>query len=112
MSAVNHSTVKISDKEYRVACPEGQEEKLSEVADLLNRSIGEAKSANAGVGSEQTITIAALNLTHELLEKNLAQRQQLQRENDAIKSCLQKISTQSTPTMSGQPTTSFEATLD
>ena len=94
MNAANQSMVKISGKEYQIMCPEGQEKKLSEATDLLNRRIKEAKSENAGTGNEQTIAITALNLAHELLEQSLIRQQQQQRETDAIKGCLRKINAQ------------------
>ena len=103
MNTANQSTVKIFNKEYRITCPEGQEKKLSEATDLLNRRIQKEKSANAGVGNEQTMAITALNLAHELLEQNFVQQQRRQRENDAIKSCLQKINAQFNAGRAHQP---------
>lgn len=88
---LSQSMVKVSNKEYRVSYPEGQESKLNQASDLLNRRIQTAKNENAEIGTEQTIAITALNLAHELLEQRSSLKQQLQHENDAIKARLRQI---------------------
>ena len=80
--------VTIFNKEYRILCPEGQEQQLIEAAELLNRRITESTQVGAGSGNDQTAAITALNLTHELLEfRRQQQRQQQvqQREQDQIR---------------------------
>ena len=85
------STVKISGKEYQVTYPVGQEKKLVEASNLLNRRIEDAKNTSASIGNEQTIAITALNLAHELIEQRFSEQQRQQSENDAIKSRLRKM---------------------
>ncbi len=74
--------VTIFNKEYRVACPDGQETRLAEATDFLNRRIQEMKDSSAGLGTEQTAAITALNLAHDLLEQ---QREQQRRQSDGDK---------------------------
>ncbi len=87
----NQVRVRIFNKEYRVACPEGQEPKLAAAADLLNQRIQEMKDLSAGLGAEQTAAITALNLAHELLEQQREQQQQRQSDDDAMHGRLQTI---------------------
>ena len=65
----NQMQVVIFNKKYRVACPDGLEDKLVEAADFLNRRAREMKESNASLSAELTTTITALNLAHELLEQ-------------------------------------------
>ena len=87
----NEMRVMIFNKEYRVSCPEGQEEKLGAAVEFLNQRMQETKNSNAGTGIDQTIAITALNLTHELLEQRQQQQQQQQRESDEVRERLQAI---------------------
>ena len=90
-SPPNQRTVRIFNKEYRVACPEGQEHKLEEAANLLNQRMQEMKDTGPSLGSEQTAAITALNLAHELLEQRLKQQRQQQSNDAEIHSRLQTI---------------------
>lgn len=90
-SPTNQKTVKIFDKEYRVACPEGQEHKLAKAADFLNQRMQEMKDSGASLGNEQTAAITALNLAHELLERRFEQQRQRQNDDAEIYNRLQTI---------------------
>jgi len=84
----NQMKVTIFNKEYRILCPEGQEQQLMEAAELLNRRITESTQTGAGSGNDQAAAITALNLTHELLEfrrQQQRQQQMQQREQDQIR---------------------------
>jgi len=61
-------TVMILDREYRVACPTGQEEQLTSAADTLNDKMQEIRDTGKVFGIERIAVMAALNLTHELLQ--------------------------------------------
>jgi cell division protein ZapA len=62
----------ILEKEYRVNCPDGAEEKLRDAARLLNDKMLEIKNASASSGKilplDRIAVIAALNLAHQLRE--------------------------------------------
>lgn len=68
-SSVN---IRILDKEYTVACPEGEEISLLASADLLNKKILDIKTRGSILGSERIAVMAALNLAHECLATNSA----------------------------------------
>mgnify|MGYP001547068765 FL=1 len=57
----------ILDKEYRVACPPGEQQSLQASANELNRKLNEIKAKGAVIGTERIAIMAALNLCHEML---------------------------------------------
>ena len=67
-SPPNQMQVTIFNKEYRIACPEGQEKKLIEATDFLNQRVKGMRESSSGLSTEQAVMITALNLAHELLE--------------------------------------------
>ena len=60
-------TINILDKEYRVACPEAEKDSLLASAQVLNQRLKEIKSKGAVLGTERIAIMAALNLSHEML---------------------------------------------
>ncbi len=65
--------VKILDKEYQVACPREERQALIESAQLLDDRMKAIRGSGAVIGLERIAVMAALNLSHELLQaKNLA----------------------------------------
>lgn len=62
-------TVQILDKEYRIACPSGEEEALRESATFLNNRIIEVRESGKVIGPDRIIVMAALNLAHEFLSE-------------------------------------------
>ena len=68
-------SVKILDKEFRVACPPEEKAGLEASADLLNERMRQVRDSGNVIGADRIAIIAALNLTHELL------KQQSQHEN-------------------------------
>lgn len=60
--------VTILDREYRVACPSGQESQLRNAANTLNDKMHEIRDTGKVFGIERIAVMAALNLTHELLQ--------------------------------------------
>ena len=66
-------TIKILEKEYRVACPTEEKESLQASASMLNAKLDEIKSKGAVIGTERIAVMAALNMSHEVLSgKSLA----------------------------------------
>jgi cell division protein ZapA len=65
-------SLKILDREYRVNCPSGAEQQLRDSARFLDermREIKDASSASGKVpGMDRIAVIAALNISHQLLE--------------------------------------------
>ncbi|MBW0147601.1 cell division protein ZapA [Marinobacter arenosus] len=62
--------VKILDKEYLVACPEEEREALLRAARHLDGKMREIRSSGKVFGTERIAVMAALNITHELLERD------------------------------------------
>lgn len=68
MSATVPVVIHILDKEYRVACPEDERDALMASAAYLNRKIKEIRDSGKVVGADRVAVMAALNITHELLQ--------------------------------------------
>ena len=63
-------TVHILEKEYRIACPEEERESLLAAAQFLNGKMREIRDTGKIVGMDRIAVMAALNITHELLQHN------------------------------------------
>ena len=62
--------VKILDKEYLVACPEEEQDALLQAARHLDVKMREIRSSGKVFGTERIAVMAALNITHDLLERD------------------------------------------
>lgn len=62
--------VNILDKEYLVACPESAREALEQAARHLDRKMREIRASGKVYGTERIAVMAALNITHELLQSS------------------------------------------
>ena len=73
MSAVKSNqvalTVKILDKEFRVACPTEEQESLLESARFLNDKMREVRDTGKVIGIDRISVMAGLNIAHELLQE-------------------------------------------
>lgn len=65
-------TVHILDKDYQVACPDEERDALLESAALLNRKMQEIRESGKVVGLDRVAVMAALNLSHEILQHQSA----------------------------------------
>ena len=61
-------TVRILDKEYRVACPASEREALISSAEYLSDKMKDIRDSGKVVGADRIAVMAALNLSHELLK--------------------------------------------
>jgi cell division protein ZapA len=59
--------IKIMDKEYRIACPQEEQDSLQASADFLNGKLNEIRGKGSVIGTERIAIMAALNLAHELI---------------------------------------------
>ncbi|EKF73129.1 hypothetical protein A11A3_15297 [Alcanivorax hongdengensis A-11-3] len=66
MSNENSLVIHLLDKEYRVACPAGEQDHLLEAARYLDKQMREVRDANV-IGLERIAIMTALNMSHELL---------------------------------------------
>ena len=70
MSDKGALTISLLGREFRVACPEGEERQILAAADLLNRKLKEVRDTGKVVGNERIAIMAALNIAHESMSKN------------------------------------------
>ncbi len=62
-------TVNILGKDYRVACPPEEREGLLQSAAFLDEKMREIRDRGRTTGSDNVAIMAALNITHELMQK-------------------------------------------
>ncbi len=62
-------TVRILDKEYRVACPAEEHDSLLESARYLNNKMREVRDTGKVIGLDRISVMAGLNLAHELMQQ-------------------------------------------
>jgi cell division protein ZapA len=60
-------TISLMGREFRVACPEGEERDLLAAVDLLNRRMKEVRDTGKVTGNERIAIMSALNIAHELV---------------------------------------------
>jgi cell division protein ZapA len=63
-------TINLLGREFRVACPEGEERQLLASVDYLNRKLKEVRDMGKVVGNERIALMAALNIAHECLSNS------------------------------------------
>ncbi len=61
-------TIEIQDKEYRIACPAGEEEGLISTARYVDEEMQKIRNSGKVIGSDRIAVMAALNIAHELLQ--------------------------------------------
>ncbi len=62
------ASVNILDKEYRVACPNENQDALYSAARYLNDKMQEIRSSGKVIGTERIAVMAALNISYELMQ--------------------------------------------
>ena len=62
-------SVSLLSKEYRIGCEPGEEEALLKAARLLDGRMKEIRNSGKVIGTDRIAVMAALNLAHELLNK-------------------------------------------
>jgi cell division protein ZapA len=62
-------TVNLLGKEYRVACPPEEREGLLQSAAYLDEKMREIRDRGRTTGSDNIAIMAALNITHDLMQK-------------------------------------------
>ncbi len=74
-------TVRILDKEYRVACQQHEKEGLIESAHILDQRMREIRQTGRVIGTDRIAVMCALNIAHELIQLQQTQGQ-LDEESD------------------------------
>jgi len=65
--------ISILDKEYKIACPSGEQSGLLASAEFLDNKMREVRDSGNIIGSERIAVITALNIAHELLNSTQQQ---------------------------------------
>lgn len=68
MSDPRQVSLRILDREYRVACPPEERQSLLKAADLLNQRMEEVRDSGKLIGFERIAVMVALNLAYQSLE--------------------------------------------
>jgi cell division protein ZapA len=63
--------VTIMGRDFRVACPEGEEQALLDAVDYLDKKMNEIRETGKVIGTDRIAVMAALNIAHELLSARL-----------------------------------------
>jgi len=61
-------SIRILDKDYRIACPSDERDSLIKASIYLNDKMNEIKNNGKLIGGERVAVMAALNVAHELLQ--------------------------------------------
>lgn len=59
--------IAIMGREYRIACPESERERLQQSAALLDRKMREVRDSGKINGAERIAVMAALNIAHDFI---------------------------------------------
>ncbi len=84
-------TVHILDKEYRVACKQGEEDSLIATARFVDMKMREIRSSGKVLGTDRIAVMTALNLAHELLDKQSQKNETGQNISYRLRAMQQKI---------------------
>ncbi len=84
-------TVHILDKEYRVACAEHEREALIASAHYLSSKMKEIRDTGKVIGLERIAVMAALNITHELLQQKSRKEEYTQTLSGKVRSLQDKV---------------------
>jgi cell division protein ZapA len=67
---MNHINVTINGRQYRMACEDGQEQRLMSLAENFETRIGELRGKFGEIGDARLTVMAALMVADELLDAN------------------------------------------
>ena len=84
--------ISILDKDYKVACPVGEQSALLESARFLDLKMREVRDSGNMMGSERIAVITALNMANELLRTSAVDKQIGQELPPRLKDLESKIS--------------------
>ena len=68
-------SVSILDKDYKIACPTGEQPALLASAKYLDSKMREVRDNGNIMGAERVAVITALNITNDFLSSNLVQKE-------------------------------------
>jgi len=84
-------TIRILDKEYQIACSEGERHSLLDSARYLDERMKEIRATGKVIGSERVAVMAALNITHDLLQNRFQSLNNVAVDSTKIKNLQEKV---------------------
>jgi|SRR5690554_217058 len=84
-------TVYILDKEYHIVCPINERVNLERAAAYLDGKMREIRRAGKVIGAERIAVLAALNITHELQNKQQQMELLDTVDNNQLRQLLDKV---------------------
>jgi cell division protein ZapA len=75
MSDASPISVSILDKDYKVACPSGEQAALLASAKYLDVKMREVRDSGNIIGSERVAVITALNITNDFLNSSQVEKE-------------------------------------
>ena len=91
MSTPLTTTVNILDKDYRISCPESEQAALIEAARHLDHTMREIRNSGKVIGIERIAVMAALNITHEMLQSGQQSQHRSLETQQQIDSMLERL---------------------
>ena len=91
MSDLATVSVTILGKDYQVSCPEEEVEALTNAARYLDQKMADIRASGKVVGLDRIAVMAALNISHELLNGNDARAATDDAVTSGIASLSQKV---------------------
>ncbi|WP_028241706.1 cell division protein ZapA [Stutzerimonas azotifigens] len=84
-------TVHIMDKEYCIACPPAERSNLENAARYLDGKMRGIRSSGKVIGADRVAVMAALNIAHELLQKQQHQDAEASNARDQVRNLLERV---------------------
>ncbi|TLX61088.1 cell division protein ZapA [Stutzerimonas nosocomialis] len=91
MSQPNTVNVRILDKEYCIACPPEERSKLEGAARYLDGKMRDIRNSGKVIGADRIAVMAALNITHELLDKQKSLDEEAGNTREHVRSLLERV---------------------
>lgn len=85
------ASVNLLDKEYRVVCPDENQDALYAAARYLNDKMREIRSSGKVIGTERIAVMAALNISYELIQSRQQNKNDTQHTREHIDQLLSKL---------------------
>lgn len=83
--------VRILDKDYMVACPEGEQDALLASARRVDREMRKVRESGRVLGTDRIAVMVALNLAHELLQEGKSSDSFSAEERDTAREQVQSL---------------------
>lgn len=91
MSDSNAISVMILDKEFRVSCPPEEANALRNAAAFLDERMRDVRATGKVIGSDRVAVIAALNIAHELLQRETSDHESTLQVGSRIRALHERI---------------------